>query len=75
VIDDNYDNGRAGEQSTSVSFAAMACIKKERIFFFTLCVFFLILSFASSTDLVACSFDHSCKKSVEMEIEKWYLKK
>jgi hypothetical protein len=58
-----------------LSFAAMACRKEEIIFFSTSCFSFIILFFASSTDLAICSFDHSCRELAKMEIEIWSLKK
>jgi hypothetical protein len=69
------DNDSAAKLSTSASSAAMACRKEEIIFFSTSCFSFIILFFASSTDLVICSFDHSCRELAKMEIEIWSLKK
>jgi hypothetical protein len=59
------------ELSASASFVMMACIRENnRDFFFLLRVFFLIFLFVSSTDLIVCSFDHLCKETTKMEIEK-----
>jgi hypothetical protein len=59
------------KQSASMSSIAMACRRDKRIFFFLFRVFlFILFFFASSTDLVACSFDHLCRELTKMEIEK-----
>jgi hypothetical protein len=69
IITTNGDDDSTVEQFAFLSCAAMAYKRKKRFFFL------IILFFASSTNLVACSFDHSCRKLVEMEIKKWSLKK
>jgi len=44
--------------------------EKRENFFFYFIFFKKIIFFTPSTDLVACSFDHSCREPTEMEIEK-----
>jgi hypothetical protein len=44
--------------------------RKKNLFSSISCFLIFILFFASSMDLVTCSFDHLCRELAEMEIEK-----
>jgi hypothetical protein len=63
TMDGDYDGDSTTEQSMFVSFVVMASRREERILFFYFEFFLkIILFFVFSTDLTACSFDHSCRK-------------
>jgi len=66
-MDHNGDN--VIERSMFVNFVVMVCRRKRIIFFFYFVFFFKIIFFVFSKDLIACSFDHSCKEQTQMEIE------
>jgi hypothetical protein len=62
VMDDN------GVAKWSTSTALQQWLQKIRENFF---FYFMFFFFAFSTNFAICSFDHSCKKLAEREIEKW----
>jgi hypothetical protein len=71
VTNGDDDCGRQQQRCRAIHVRELSSdgMQKKSFFFFLSC-FFLKNFFASSTDFVACSFDHLCRKLTKMEIKK-----